>query len=294
MSDKQIGELRTALDRLGYDWWPLPLGVRVAIRRRTVNSLRMFVHSIAATLGVSTVVMYAAWVVIDAELEPMHPGPQAVVGLYAWGLLLAFTAGATREAYVSAGRSVLVVLCAEAIKACAEAHRAGGPRRAERMQAVSAALRIVEHGVLKAYRTRGTVPHLSPRRSELRRHAGQVVARLRVAESRLDTGASHDALEELAGLLATVAEQYTAGNVGTLLSPSSLDGLQPVRERELLRVGLSVLAIAGAAVIVSLLGVPDLAAGVLVSAAGVLALLLLFGRRWHQYLPVAELFKPGP
>lgn len=294
VSDKQIAELRTALDRLGYGWWPLPLALRVAIRRRTVNSLRMFAHLIAAVLGVSTVVMYAAWVVIDAVVEPMHPGPQSVVGLYAWILLLTFTAGFTREAYVSADRFFLVAQCAEAIKACAEAHGAGGPRRTGRVQAVSAALRIVEHGVLKAYRTRGTVPHLSPRRTELRRHAGQVVARLRIAESRLDTGTPRDALEELAGLIATVAEQYVAGHVGALLSPASLDGLHPVRERELLRVGLSVSVIAGAAVTVSLLGVSDLAAGVLVSAVGVLALLLMFGRRWHQYLPVAEFFKPGP
>jgi hypothetical protein len=37
-----------------------------------------------------------------------------------------------------------------------------------------------------------------------------------------------------------------------------------------------------------------MAAGVTVSAVGVLALLVMFGRQWHRYLPVAEFFKLGP
>lgn len=37
-----------------------------------------------------------------------------------------------------------------------------------------------------------------------------------------------------------------------------------------------------------------MATGVTVAAVGLLALLLVFGRQWHQYLPVAEFFKPGP
>ncbi|MGW6021253.1 hypothetical protein [Streptomyces sp. NPDC055214] len=159
---------------------------------------------------------------------------------------------------------------------------------------MSASLRIVEECVQRAYLLRGTVARKSPRRGELRRHAGQVVAKLRAAESQLDTGAPGDALEELAGHMATIAEQYAAGHVGALLPAASLAGLSPVRDRELLRVGVTVVVIAGVAVSVSLLHLPELAAATVVSAAGILTLLVVFRQRWHHYLLVAEFFKPGP
>ncbi|MFF0129959.1 hypothetical protein ACFYTG_30285 [Streptomyces mirabilis] len=121
-----------------------------------------------------------------------------------------------------------------------------------------------------------------------------MVARLRAAESRLDGGDQGQALEELADLIVTIMEQYVAGRVGALLPPASLAEFQPVRDRELLRLGATVTLIAGSAVAVSLLGISDMAAGVTVAAVGVLALLVMFGRQWHRYLPVAEFLKPGP
>ncbi|NSC22849.1 hypothetical protein FM076_17395 [Streptomyces albus subsp. chlorinus] len=141
---------------------------------------------------------------------------------------------------------------------------------------------------------RGTVPHFSPRRAELRRHAGQVVSRLRAAESQLDGSRPGCALEELAGLIITITENYAAGHVGALLPSASLMDIQPIRDRELLRVGGTVTLIAGAAVAVSLLGIPSVTAAVVISAVGVLGLLVFFGSQWHRYLPIAEFFKPGP
>ncbi|WP_336049816.1 hypothetical protein [Streptomyces sp. CA2R101] len=120
------------------------------------------------------------------------------------------------------------------------------------------------------------------------------MARLRAAESRLDGGDQAQALEELAGLIVTITENYVAGHVGALLSPATLTTFEPVPDRELLRIGAAVTLIAGSAVVVSLLGLPDMPAAVMVAAVGILALLVLFGRHWHRYLPLAEFFKPSP
>ncbi|MGW6314294.1 hypothetical protein [Streptomyces sp. NPDC055099] len=291
VADKQIADLRTSLDRLHFDWWPLPLAVRATLRQRVGTALWASLHVIAVAFLIDTVLVYLAGAVLSGNASPR---PFAVAAFIVWAAFLSFIAGATREAYVRTRRCIVVMHCAEAIKACARAHRAGGSRRTEELRTVSASLRIVEECVQRAYLLRGTVARKSPRRGELRRHAGQVVAKLRAAESQLDTGAPGDALEELAGHMATIAEQYAAGHVGALLPAASLAGLSPVRDRELLRVGVTVVVIAGVAVSVSLLHLPELAAATVVSAAGILTLLVVFRQRWHHYLLVAEFFKPGP
>ncbi|MFD0166205.1 hypothetical protein ACFVJH_18900 [Streptomyces decoyicus] len=290
-SDKHISELRTALDRLGYGWWPVPLSLRAAIRQISGTSLGALLYAEALTLGAGTAAIYLYWgFTAEAQYVPLR----AAIEFIAWTLLITSTAAATRDTHLAANRCRLVMQCIETIKACAEAYGAGGERRTGRLRALSGSLRSLERIVLRAYRTRGTVPHLSPRRAELRRHAGQVVARLRAAESRLDGGDQAQALEELAGLIVTITENYIAGHVGALLSPATLTTFEPVPDRELLRIGAAVTLIAGSAVVVSLLGLPDMPAAVMVAAVGILALLVLFGRHWHRYLPLAEFFKPGP
>ncbi|RNG34337.1 hypothetical protein EEJ42_05690 [Streptomyces botrytidirepellens] len=128
----------------------------------------------------------------------------------------------------------------------------------------------------------------------MRRHAGQVVAKLRTAEAGLHGDCPQHALEEVAGLVATIAEQYTRSKVATLLPVGSVADFEPVRDREPILVGVTVVTIAGGAVAVSLLDLPDVASGAVIVAVAVLMLLVLFGRRWHRYLPIADMFKPGP
>ncbi|WP_432034758.1 hypothetical protein [Streptomyces cucumeris] len=96
---------------------------------------------------------------------------------------------------------------------------------------------------------------------------------------------------------ATTASSRGAGTpvkIGALLPVGSVADLDPVRDREPILVGLTVVVIAGGAVAVSLLDLPDVASGAVVVALAILVLLLLFGRRWHRYLPIADMVKPGP
>lgn len=290
-SDKRISDLRAALDRLGYVWWPVPLSVRAAIRQVCGTSPGALLYMEAVWLGVTTL---ALSMYLDLTTNTSPKSATAFIGLLVWTLTLAFTAGVTRQAYVVANRCRIVTDCTEVIKACAETHGAGGNRRTVQLRALSTSLRRLERCILRAYRARGTVPHFSPMRGDLRRHGGQVVARLRATECRLTGEEQAHALEELAGLIITIAELYTRGSVGALLPPSSLEEFEPVRDWELLRVGTTVSLIAGAAVGVSVLGLPGVAATAIISAVGVLTLLVLFGRSWRRYLPVVEFIKSGP
>ncbi|MFE3645870.1 hypothetical protein ACFXOM_33685 [Streptomyces sp. NPDC059169] len=289
--DKQVADLRAALDRLGYDWWPIPRGFRVALRKHDAAGLGWFINLQAWGL--------VAWLFLSFEAaalwwpeELLHD--RVILAFLGVGMVLAVIVGQTRGSACTTRRNRLAWLCAEVIESCAEAHRRGGDRRHEALVEVSRSLRRLEGDVLAAYRRRGSVLSFSPPNANLRRHAGQVVAKLRTVEEEMHGDHSQHALEELAGLVATIAEQYTSSKVATLLPVGSISDLEPVRDREPILVGVTVVVIAGGAVAVSLLNLPDIASGAVIVAMAVLVLLVLFGRRWHRYLPIIDMFKPGP
>ncbi|MFI1678541.1 hypothetical protein [Streptomyces sp. NPDC020607] len=289
-TDRQLTDLRTALDRLGYDWWPIPLGFRVALRKHDAAGWGWFINLQAFVL--------LAWLFLSFEAVANWKGEllhgRATLAFYAGEMVLAVVAGLTMGSARATRRNRLAWLCACAIESCAEAHKRGGERRRAALIEASATLRRLEGEVLAAYRRCGSVSCFSPPNAELRRHAGKVVAKLRLVEAQLHGNHPQQALEELAGLVATIAEQYTSNRVGTLLPVESVAGLVPVRDREPILVGVTVVMVAGGAVAVSLLNLPDVASGAVIVAMAILVLLILFGRHWHRYLPVADMFKPGP
>ncbi|MFB8392982.1 hypothetical protein [Streptomyces yangpuensis] len=200
----------------------------------------------------------------------------------------------TRSAGLPFVRNMLTIECVATIRACSKAYGASHARRAEKLSAVGTALRRLEGDVMRAHRRSGTVAFLSPRRRELKAHAGQVVAVLRKAEAALDHGPHATVLGEIAGLAATIGEQHVTGHIGALLPRSALEGKQPVRDREVLRVAVAVVLIAGGAVGLAFLGLPDKAAVAAGAAWAVVIMMALFGSNWARYLPVLDLFKPGP
>lgn len=121
-----------------------------------------------------------------------------------------------------------------------------------------------------------------------------MVAKLREAEAALDHSPQAEALSEIAGLVATIAEQYVDGCIGALLPKPLLEGKKPVRDRELLRVAAAVVLISGGVVGLAFLGLPDVAMAALGTAWSVLILMALFGSNWASHVPDFELFKPGP
>ncbi|MFJ5221033.1 hypothetical protein ACIP98_41120 [Streptomyces sp. NPDC088354] len=165
-------------------------------------------------------------------------------------------------------RNRLVFNVALTIRACAAASTASADKEPERLREVALRLTVTSRLIARAYRDSGTVRWPSHRRKALRLHGGQVVARLRAAERRLDTD-SGTALRELAALLLCVCDRYVHGRVGALLDEEELAGLEPVKDWDWVRVVMALLAGTGAAVGASFLPVPD--AGQPYAIAGVAA-----------------------
>ncbi|MEU2827485.1 hypothetical protein ABZ667_02265 [Streptomyces lavendulae] len=287
-TDLEMARLRADLDRLGYGWWPVPAGVRVALRRAHAGQAPWVVMLLAfLMLGYSVVMYFALAVASDISNRPVSKWAWVLAASYP---VLAWVCGRSWPY----GRVFVRLECKAVIHACAEADAAGHATKAHKLREVSASLRRLEANVMQAYGRSGRVPPFSPRRRELRTHGGQVVAKLREAEAELDHGQLSVALGELAGLAATIAEQYAAGHIGALLPKTALEGRKPARDRELVHVAAAVLLIAGGVVGLSFLGLPDMATAAAATAWAVLIMLIVFGHSWTRYLPIFDLFKPGP
>ncbi|MGW2183911.1 hypothetical protein ACWCXX_39240 [Streptomyces sp. NPDC001732] len=177
---------------------------------------------------------------------------------------------------------------ANAISACAKAREAGGERRTEALRDVSRQLAPVARGLRTAYKQRGTIPRRSPRRAALDTHARQVIAALRKAEARLDTD-PNTALRDLADLLLTVADRYCEARVGALLDEAQLDSAQARSEREWLRIAVSALMLAGAAIGITALSLADSAEPVVIACACLFVLAIVWNRRIRRALDLLSI-----
>ncbi|MGR6968108.1 hypothetical protein ACU639_00520 [Streptomyces cynarae] len=197
-----------------------------------------------------------------------------------------FTAVATKRRYE------LPVVVLSAIKACAAARKVSAEARPLHLRLVASAVSEVSRSVRKAHRTRGTITASSHRRRPLKQHAGVVVAALRAAESRLDTD-TDQALTELGSLLLKIAERYVEGRLGQLLDEEELAGLQPVPDREPLRLVLAAILFGAGSVGAVFASVPEAAQTYLVGACGLLVLTLVYGRGARRALEVLATLRGG-
>lgn len=266
--EASVEELRANCKLLGVQR-PVPLRVRVALRRRL--HLRGWQRRLffAALLFVSFVILFAAvqftsiiygpdWLPVNVALRTGKPFTWMS---QAWSDALGVTSFAVTcwfclDAWLRrrheltrlllARRYALVVDCAKAIQACAVARR-GGEGQPGRMREVSRTLRTVRRGVLNAHGSRGTVPYFSHRRKHLKEHERHVAAALMSFEAQLDRRPS-EALRDIANALLTIADRYCHARVGELLDQEQLTGIPRQRNWEPLRY-LIALGLGGAGVI---------------------------------------------
>lgn len=187
-----------------------------------------------------------------------------------------------------ARRYALVMEIARAIVACAEAHRAGGERLAPELRKVSRRLAVVTRGLGAAHRHCSSVPLLSHRRRVLRAHERQVIAALQACESRLDSH-PRSALEELGGLLQTIAERYCQVRVGALLDEPQLKGALAGPDREWLRVIIWAMVTAGGVVGVSFAGLSDGAEPVIMALVAIFVAAVVWNRNVRRALDIVGL-----
>ncbi|MFI9185582.1 hypothetical protein ACIGXG_25560 [Streptomyces goshikiensis] len=284
-ADLRIAALQTDLERLSQ---PRPtVGVRLAIRRSAGTALAAIIFGGCCVYGLTL----ACAVILRAVQDPLAE-VEGIPPVVVIAPLLSVVASATFVRFQQFRQSAAVLTVALAIKACAEARSASNTARPMKLTALARCLRDVETAVLKARRTRQTVLRYSHRGAGLREHAGQVVARLREAEARLDTDPS-EAFQELARLLMTIAENYTAGRVGALLPASELTGRRSVKDRELIKLSAVILALVGVAIAAPLVGLPEGTLLPVLGGVGLLLLLATFRRRYRDYLDLLP-FVQGP
>lgn len=129
---------------------------------------------------------------------------------------------------------------ADVISECAETVRA--PHMRPDLQSIP--LRLAVMRVRGARSMRGTVPSFSRRRTELRKHANQVVATLRATHAEIDVDRA-EAARKLARLTLKISARYSQGYVGALLDDTDL--VETTHRREALNLAIlaGVMAVAG-------------------------------------------------
>lgn len=220
--------------------------------------------------------------------------------VYVWGILALITLpawmswmslrGLPAGPFVRARtrrRYALVECAVEAIFHCAAAHGAGGEYRMTALRRAAIALEQVHRELGRAHRSWATSPWRSHRRHLLKTHTGRVVAALQKTEALIDED-SQQALKDLGAMLLKIAARYTDGQVGKLLDPAELDGLEPVANREPVRLAVAAIAVAAAGAGIAFLDLPGGAETYLVGGIGAGIVALLYGRRAHRGLDVLD------
>jgi hypothetical protein len=152
------------------------------------------------------------------------------------------------------------------------------------MRELATRMRRVEDDILSLYRYSDQLPARSHRRRALKRHAQLVVSQLRQAETRIDREGDA-ALAPLASLLVKISDRSIEGRLGALLDQDDFDAeLTPAHDWEPFRLALSAVLVAGCAIGVGLLSLPNGIDTYVIGGCGVAILALLYGRRVHSLL----------
>ncbi|MFI6875778.1 hypothetical protein ACIBL6_20320 [Streptomyces sp. NPDC050400] len=211
---------------------------------------------------------------------------------------VAHVLGADRPSLVRwfflARRYALVLQCADAVNACANARRSGGEKQARALRKVSKRLRTVRRNIPDAPSARRTVPRFSARKRALRQHARHVAAALHAMELKIDS-TPDAAYKELAQALVQISDRYCHARLGALVDEHQLEGVQRPPNRELLRWVLALFVAGGSVAGLAVSGVlPESAEGIIYTIAILLSLTIAFGRKIYRSIEVLGAITGGP
>ncbi|WP_326772955.1 hypothetical protein [Streptomyces sp. NBC_01445] len=245
-------------------------------------------------------------VVFFRELSPAFQSLSlTLIGALAFGLvwaaamyLVSFLAKHGRPSvltwFLCARRYALVMQCADAVHACAEAHGAGGERQASALRRVSRQLRVVLRNLPDAPSARRSVPRFSSRKRALKAHARHVVGALRTIEFKIDSEPDV-ALRELSCALVQVSNRYCHARLGVLLDEHYLKDVEQPPNRELLRWVLALLVAGGSVTGLAVSGVlPESAEPIVYAIAILLSLTIAFGRKIQRSVEILAAITGGP
>jgi hypothetical protein len=138
-------------------------------------------------------------------------------------------------------------------------------------------------GAIMAIPRDKTISAVAARRGELKQHTALVAAALERAAREFDKDPDR-AARELCAMTALILDRYLDCRFGALLDEDQLTGLEPVRNRETLRLILAATLTAAAAVGIGFLNPPAAAVPLLIGVAGLLFFSLAYGHRTGRSL----------
>ncbi|MBM4794597.1 hypothetical protein HXP44_21655 [Streptomyces sioyaensis] len=136
-----------------------------------------------------------------------------------------------------------------------------------------------ERVVWSAWRTRHPAVR-GVQAARFKQHAADVVGALRAVEARQDSDADTKAVfDEMARLLAKIAERYAQGRTLALLDPNDLEGVTAAVNREWVRLVILGAGVCGVAVGGTLLNLPDQVTAQVTGVSALVLVALLYGVR---------------
>ncbi|MGW1373055.1 hypothetical protein ACWD6P_02090 [Streptomyces sp. NPDC002446] len=245
-----------------------------------VRPVEAIIAACALVLGAMVLLaLRVVWVVLRQVAKPSYQdlGPHyaAPAPRFAWARrLLSLRVGANRR-----NRSVVVLVNCLARVGAAHAHQRWSVRNRLPQTAPRVHLADAEQVVWSAWQTR----HAAIRgvlRARHKEHAAEVVGALRMMEARQDTDADRGRVfEDMARMLAKIAERYAQGRTLALLDPEDLTDASRAVNREWVRLVVLGLVVIGSAVGASALGVSDAAIAQVVGIVSLVMVGLLYGAR---------------
>ncbi|WP_328545825.1 hypothetical protein [Streptomyces platensis] len=194
---------------------------------------------------------------------------------FAWTRrLLSLRVGTNRE-----NRPVVVLVNCLARVGAAQSYHRWSLRIRSPLTAPRVHLADAERVVWSAWRTRHTAIR-GVLRAQHKEHAAEVVGALRMMETRQDTAADRGRVfEDMARMLAKIAERYAQGRTLALLDPEDLSGASRAVNREWIRMVVLGVTVIGSAVGASALGVSDAVIAQVVGIVSLVMVGLLYGSR---------------
>ncbi|MER6152013.1 hypothetical protein [Streptomyces hirsutus] len=181
------------------------------------------------------------------------------------------------------GRIAAVAISADRVR------RMGARNHAPNMNRLFRDLRVLKRQLARQHQS-VYVPIFSARARRLRNHQRIVVAALNQIEQDLDRAPS-DSLKAIVVCALEIAENYSRGLYGALLASDKLEGIEPGRDWEPLRLMLAAALIAATAIAVSFFDIPDPAITALLGATGLISITLLYGRGARSALDVVDIVR---
>ncbi|MFJ6705747.1 MULTISPECIES: hypothetical protein [unclassified Streptomyces] len=181
------------------------------------------------------------------------------------------------------GRIAAVAISADRVR------RMGVRNHAQNMNRLFRDLRTLKRQLARQHQS-AYVPIFSARARRLRTHQRIVIAALEKIEKDLDRAPS-ESLKAVVVCILEIAENYSRGLYGALLAPDKLEGIEPGRDWEPLRLVLAATLIAGTAIAVSFFDMPDPAITALMGATGLISITLFYGRGARSALDVVDIVR---